>query len=93
MDLQEVIQDIHAMNEELEKFEAKYGMLSRDFYELYTTGALRDEEIGEINNYGRWAAFYKIKSQREETYDRLVRERLAKLRASASSGSLVLTPD
>ncbi len=93
MELQEIIQDIHAMNQELEKFEAKYGMLSRDFYELYISGALRDEEIEEINDYGRWAAYYRIKSQREAAYDKLMKERLAELRASAPSGALVLAPD
>jgi len=92
MELREIIQDIHAMNQELEKFEAKYGMLSKDFYELYISGALRDEEIEELNDYGRWAAYYRIKLQREKAYDKLIEERLAKLRASASSGELALTP-
>ncbi|MEA3346228.1 MAG: hypothetical protein U9Q78_08350 [Chloroflexota bacterium] len=92
MELQKLIQDIHAMNQELEKFEEKYGMLSRDFYELYISGALRDEEIEEVNDYGRWAAYYRIKLQREEAYDRLIKKRLGKLRASVPSGALALTP-
>ena len=50
------------------------------------------EEIEELNDYGRWAAYYRIKLQREKAYDKLIEERLAKLRASASSGELALTP-
>jgi hypothetical protein len=64
MTLQEVIQDIHALNADLEVFEKKYGALSKDFYRLYVAGELRDEEIEEIDEYGAWAAAYKMKMRR-----------------------------
>jgi hypothetical protein len=80
MTLAEVISDIHILNRELEVYEEKYGLLSKDFHELYIQGKLRDEEIEEIDEYGRWAAFYEIRTEQEATYSRLVEERLTALR-------------
>ncbi len=90
MTLAELIQDIHALNKELELYESKYGFLSKDFYKLYTDGELPDEEIEQIDEYGRWASFYKIKLERETTYDKLVGEHLTKLWASTRTDRLVL---
>ncbi len=90
MTLAELIQDIHALNRELEFYESKYGLLSKDFYKLYTDGNLPDEEIEQIDEYGRWASFYKIKVDRETTYDKLVGERLAQLWASTRTDRLAL---
>lgn len=72
MTLEDVIRDIHALSRELEAFEEKYGLLSKDFYELYVRGKLRDEEIEEINEYGQWAAAYRMKQHREGLYDELI---------------------
>ena len=72
MTLEELIQDIHTLNRELELYERKYGLLSRDFYELYINGELPDEEVEQIDEYGRWAAFCKIKLEREAAYEKLV---------------------
>jgi len=90
MTLQEVIADIHALDERLREYEMKYGMLSEDFYELYTNGGLRDEEE-EIKNFGGWAAFYKMRQRRKAMYDEKKQEMLASLRSS-SRGMVVLTP-
>ena len=68
MTLEEVIRDIHALSRELEVYEEKYGVLSKDFYELYVQGKLRDEEIEEIDEYGQWAAVHRMKLHRENLY-------------------------
>lgn len=54
MTLQEIIADIHAMDRELQKYEDKYGLRSQYFYELYTSGKLRDEDPDESREYGDW---------------------------------------
>lgn len=38
MTLQEIIADIHALREDLEAYERKYGVLSETFYESYLNG-------------------------------------------------------
>lgn len=40
MTLAGIIQDIHGLNEELARMEARYGLLSDDFYHLYKAGEL-----------------------------------------------------
>ena len=87
--LAELIQDIHTLNRELEFYESKYALLSKDFYELYINGKLPDEAVEQIDEYGRWAAFYKIKLEREAAYDELAKERLATLVTSAHADWLV----
>lgn len=90
MTLEELIQDIHALNRELESYESKYGLLSQDFYELYTNGELPDEEVEQIDEYGRWAAFYRIKLEREVAYKKLARRHLVAIRTSARADKLAL---
>jgi hypothetical protein len=92
MTLQEAIQDIHALNAELEVFEKEYGLLSEDFFQLYVAGELRDEEPEEIRAYGRWAGFYEAKLHRIEIYKRLLADAMQTLRESAPAGGLALVP-
>jgi hypothetical protein len=41
---QDIIADIHALHEDLEVYERKYGVLSETFYELYTKGEEPDDD-------------------------------------------------
>ena len=74
MTLAEIIQDIHAMDEELWHYEARYGLRSQYFYELYKAGKLPDEDPVETRDYTDWAACYEVKRHREDLYDALVRD-------------------
>ena len=38
MTLQDILDDIHALTEDLENYERKYGVLSETFYQVYTNG-------------------------------------------------------
>jgi hypothetical protein len=38
MTLQEIIADIHALHEDIEIYERKYGILSETFFEVYQQG-------------------------------------------------------
>ena len=91
--LTEIVQDIHAMDEELWHYEARYGLRSQYFYELYQAGRLPDEDPAEARDYSDWAACYEIKLHREELYDTLVRDVLqkAKSQRAVSLADLKLT--
>ena len=69
MILQEIIADIHALNEDLETYERKYGVLSETFYELYLSGAEPDDETWVLD-WADWAGAYKILLRRQEQYRR-----------------------
>ena len=76
MNLAEIFQDIHAMDQELWHYEPRYGLRTPYFYELYRAGRLPDEDPLEARDYADWAACYEIKQHREELYDSLVRNML-----------------
>ena len=84
MTLAEIVQDIHAMDEELWHYESRYGLRTRYFLELYEAGQLHDEDTLQTRDYSDWAACYEIKQHREQLYEAAVREILKK--ASKQSG-------
>lgn len=73
MPVRDLISDIHALDRELQLLEEKYNLLSEDFYQLYEAGRLRDEVIEEIDDYGRWAALFRMRLRRKEQYDQVKR--------------------
>lgn len=83
MTLAEVIQDIHAMDEELWHYESRYGLRTQYFFELYKTGQLHDEDPLQTRDYTDWAACYEIKRHREELYETAIREMLKEAQKQA----------
>jgi len=71
--LQEIIIDIHALNEDLEAYERKYGVLSETFYESYTSGEEPEDESWVLD-WADWAGAYKIFLRRKDQYNRAIRE-------------------
>ena len=63
--------DIHALHEDLETYERKYGVLSETFYESYTNGE-EPEEDAWVLDWADWAGAYKILLRRGEQYRRAV---------------------
>ena len=71
MTLQEIMADIHALNEDLEAYERKYGVLSETFYESYINGEEPEEEAWVLD-WADWAGAYKILLRRREQYRRAI---------------------
>lgn len=71
MTLQEIIADIHALHEDLEVYERKYGVLSETFYELYQSGEEPEDEAWVLE-WADWAGAYKILLRRQEQYRRTI---------------------
>ena len=92
MTLSEVIADIHALDKQLQEYEKKYGLLTKDFYDLYVNGKLRDEEVEEIRDFSRWAGLYEIKLHREQVYEEMIGDRLQSLRVPSRAGQLTMFP-
>ncbi len=67
MTLQEIIADIHALNEDIETYERKYGVLSETFYESYTKGEEPEDESWVLD-WADWAGAYKILLRRKDQY-------------------------
>lgn len=67
MTLNEILQDIHAMEEDLLNFERKYGVLSETFYESYMSGEEPADDAWVLD-WSEWAGTYKILLDRQELY-------------------------
>ena len=65
MELQDIIQDLHALEKRIRAYERKYSVTSRDFYELYQAGLLDDDGFEKTLEFTRWAGAYEIKLERE----------------------------
>ena len=67
MTLQDIIADIHALNQDMEAYERKYGVLSETFYESYMNGD-EPENDSWVVDWADWAGAYKILLRRQEQY-------------------------
>ena len=67
MTLQDIIADIHALTEDVEVYERKYGILSETFYEAYINGEEPDDDSWVLD-WADWAGAYKILLRRQEQY-------------------------
>jgi len=74
MTIEQLIQDLHALEIELQKFEKKYNLLSPFFYKLYKSGKLECDK-----DYLKWAGLYQIKLRRYEKYNDMLPEVLTHL--------------
>jgi len=63
--LEEIIQDIRALDSRIRAYERKYSMTSHDFYSQYQAGLLDDEGFEQSQEYARWASAYTMKLARE----------------------------
>ena len=72
MTLDEILQDIHALEEDMLTFERKYGVLTETFYESYIRGE-EPEDDAWVLDWSEWAAVYEIWRERREQYRAMIR--------------------
>jgi len=75
MTLDEILQDIHAMEEDLLVFERKYGVLTETFYEAYQRGEEPDDDAWVLD-WSEWAGTYEILLKRRERYRQAIQSLL-----------------
>ena len=72
MTLDEILQDIHALEADLASYERKYGVLSETFYELYSNGVEPDDNAW-VMDWNDWAAAYEVWLRRRQQYQEVMR--------------------
>jgi len=65
MTLDEILQDIHALDEDLHTFERKYGVLSESFYEAYSQGDEPPDDAW-VMDWNMWAGLYEVYLRRRQ---------------------------
>jgi len=71
MTLNDILQDIHAVEEDLLMYERKYGVLSDTFYELYANGEEPDDDAWVLD-WADWAGSYQIWLRRRAQYQQII---------------------
>jgi hypothetical protein len=64
---QEILTDIHALEEELLEFERKYGLRSETFYVAYAGGE-EPENDAWVLDFSEWASVYRTWLSRQAEY-------------------------
>jgi hypothetical protein len=67
MSLQDILTDIHALEEEILAFERKYGVRSETFYAAYAGGEEPEDESWVLD-FGEWASIYRTWLSRQAEY-------------------------
>ncbi|HLN32114.1 MAG TPA: hypothetical protein VK395_30565 [Gemmataceae bacterium] len=67
MGLQDILADIHALEEELLAMERKYGVRSETFYAAYASGEEPENEHWVLD-FGEWASVYRTWLARQAVY-------------------------
>jgi hypothetical protein len=78
MTLDDLLQDIYALEDEMRTFERKYGIFSETFYEFYTNGEEPPDEAW-TQSWTAWASAYSLWLRRRQQY----RAAIGHLRAQA----------
>ena len=71
MELAAIVQDIHRLNHELERFERKYGVMSQTFYEAYSAGE-EPENDAWVLDFEKWAGLYEVWRDRQQAYQQAI---------------------
>ena len=71
MTLDEILQDIHALEEDLRAYERKYGVLSETFYESYLNGEEPADDAWVLD-WSDWAGAYEIWLRRRQQYQSMI---------------------
>ncbi len=67
MTLQDILADIHALEEDLLAFERKYGIRSEIFHAAYISGE-EPEDDSWVLDFGEWASVYSTWLARQAEY-------------------------
>lgn len=67
MTLDAILQDIHVLEQDLQTYERKYGVLSETFYTSYVNGE-EPEDDAWVMDWSAWAGTYEIWQRRVEQY-------------------------
>ncbi len=80
MILEDIVEDMHGLEQRLRQLERQYGLLSEDVYTLYRLG-----EVEQSRDLIRWIGYYELRQERQKAYTAALREHLLRLRQKTSS--------
>lgn len=73
MTLDDILQDIHLLEQDLQTYERKYGVLSETFHESYLRGE-EPEDDAWVMDWSAWAGMYEIWLHRRAQYQAAIKK-------------------
>ena len=67
MTLDNILQDIHALEDEMRTYERKYGVLTETFYESFARGE-EPPDNASVRDWMAWSSAYEIGQRRRAQY-------------------------
>lgn len=71
MTLDDILQDIYALETEMRAYERKYGVLSATFFEAYSNGEEPSDDSW-VRDWTAWASGYQLWLRRRGQYDAVI---------------------
>lgn len=73
MTLDDILQDIHVLEQDLQTYERKYGVLSETFFESYMKG---EEPVDDawVLDWSAWAGTYEVWLRRRAQYQAAIQK-------------------
>jgi hypothetical protein len=72
MTLDDILQDIYALEDEMRTYERTYGVLSETFYASYVKGEEPSDDAW-VRDWAAWASAYKVWLRRRGQYQAAIR--------------------
>jgi hypothetical protein len=71
MTLDDLLEDVYALEDDLRSYERKYGVLSETFYEAYRAG---EEPANEswVQDWSAWGSAYELWQKRRQQYQQAI---------------------
>ena len=73
MTLDDILQDIHVLEQDLQTYERKYGVLSETFYESYMKGEEPADDAW-VMDWSAWAGTHEIWLRRRAQYQAAIQK-------------------
>lgn len=73
MTLDDIMQDIHVLEQDLQTYERKYGVLSETFYESYRRGEEPADDAW-VMDWSAWAGAYEVWLRRRSQYQAAIQQ-------------------
>lgn len=86
MNLNDLLHDIHVLEDEIRVYERKYAMLSEVFYEAYCNGEEPPDDAW-VRDWTAWASGYKVLQEFRDQY----RTAMTRLQADHQSVANIIT--
>ena len=88
--LSDILDDLEVAEKGLRRFERRYWLSSKHFYNFYSQGLLDNGE--NLEDFSEWAAYYKLREKRRNALDEISSTRVKEMQEAFVGETIHLKP-